>query len=125
MYFLFITSEVKYSAVTLNAADQQNAYSITVLVRAFVELFRLVKRKKELDRKIVGFSFSYNPFTARIYAYYAAINRPKTTFYRYTIRKFNFTKLGGKEKWVAYKITKGIYDYGKHNLLSMICSAID
>jgi hypothetical protein len=63
--------------------------------------------------------------TARIYAHYAAIDGPKTTFHRHTIRKFDFTELDGKEKWVAYKITKGIYDHGKQDLLPMICSAID
>ena len=48
MYFLFLTCKVKYSAAALDVADQQNAYSMTLAVRAVVELFRLVKREKEL-----------------------------------------------------------------------------
>jgi hypothetical protein len=48
MYFPFLTCEVKCSAQALDIADRQNAHSMTVAVRGIVELFRLVKRKKEL-----------------------------------------------------------------------------
>jgi hypothetical protein len=40
--------EVKYGAAALDVADRQNAYSTTLEVRGIVELFRLVKREKEL-----------------------------------------------------------------------------
>jgi hypothetical protein len=33
-----------------------------------------------------------------------------TAFYRRPIRKFDFTKQDGKEKWTAYNFTKNIYD---------------
>jgi len=48
MYFPFLTCEVKCSAAALDVADWQNAHSMTLAVRAVVELFRLVKREKEL-----------------------------------------------------------------------------
>jgi hypothetical protein len=48
MYFLFLTCEVKCGAAALNVADQQNAHSMTLAVRGVVELFKLVKREKEL-----------------------------------------------------------------------------
>jgi hypothetical protein len=48
MYFLFLTCKVKCSATALDVANQQNAYSITIVVKGVVNLFRLVKRKKEL-----------------------------------------------------------------------------
>jgi len=48
MYFPFLIYEVKYSAAALNIIDWQNAYSITLAVRGIVELFRLIKREKEL-----------------------------------------------------------------------------
>jgi hypothetical protein len=48
IYFPFLTYKVKYSAIVLNIADQQNTYSIAIAVRAIVELFRLIKREKEL-----------------------------------------------------------------------------
>jgi hypothetical protein len=46
MYFPFLTCEVKCGAAALNIADQQNAHSMTLIVRGTVELFRLVKREK-------------------------------------------------------------------------------
>jgi len=48
MYFLFLTCEVKCGATALNIADRQNAHSMTLIIRGIVELFRLVKREKEL-----------------------------------------------------------------------------
>jgi hypothetical protein len=48
MYFPFLTCEVKCGAAALDVADQQNAHSMTIAVRGIVELFRLVKREKEL-----------------------------------------------------------------------------
>jgi hypothetical protein len=71
---------------------------MTLAVRGVVELFRLVKCKKELDQEILAFSISHNDRTVRIYGYYAAINRPKTTFYRHLIKTFDFTSKDSKEK---------------------------
>jgi hypothetical protein len=48
IYFLFLTYEVKCGAAALDVVDRQNAYSMTLAVRGIVELFRLVKREKEL-----------------------------------------------------------------------------
>jgi hypothetical protein len=48
MYSLFLTYEVKCSAIALDVANWQNAHSMTLVVRGVVKLFRLVKRKKEL-----------------------------------------------------------------------------
>jgi hypothetical protein len=48
MYFLFLTCKVKCGAAALDVADRQNSYSMTLAVRGVVELFRLVKHKKEL-----------------------------------------------------------------------------
>jgi hypothetical protein len=98
IYFQFLMCEVKYGAAALNVADWQNAYSITIAVRGIVELFRLVKREKELYREILAFLISYNHSTARIYGHYALINKNKTTFYRYPIKKFDFISKEGKDK---------------------------
>jgi hypothetical protein len=48
MYLLFLTYKVKCGAAALNIANRQNAYSITIAVRGVVDLFKLVKREKEL-----------------------------------------------------------------------------
>ena len=98
IYFPFFTCEVKYGASALDITDRQNAYSITVAVRALIELFRLVKREKELDREILAFSISYDYRSVRIYGYYPVIEADKTTFYRHPIYEFSFTVLDGKEK---------------------------
>jgi predicted nucleic acid-binding protein len=55
MYFPFLTCEVKCGIAALDVADRQNAYSMTLAVRGVVGLFKLVKREKELYRKILAF----------------------------------------------------------------------
>jgi hypothetical protein len=110
MYFLFLTCKVKCGAAALDVADRQNAYSITLVVRGIVELFRIVKREKELHQEILAFLVSHDHRTVRIYSHYPVLNREKTTFYRHAIHTFDFTALDGKEKWTAYKFTKNVYD---------------
>ncbi|KAI9759188.1 MAG: hypothetical protein M1835_000442 [Candelina submexicana] len=123
MYFPFFTCEVKCGAAALDIADRQNAHSMTVAVRALVELFRSVKREKELDREILTFSISHDHTAVRIYGHYPVIEGDKTTFYRHPIRKFDFTD--GEEKWTAYKFTKNVYDTWIPILHKKICSAIN
>jgi hypothetical protein len=53
------------------------------------------------------------------------INRNKTTFYCYPIYKFDFTELDGKEKWMAYKFTKNIYNKWILTYLKRICLVIN
>jgi hypothetical protein len=79
-------------------------------VRGVIELFRLVKREKELHREILAFSISHDYRIVRIYGHYPIIKGDETTFYRYPIRIFDFTELDSKEKWTAYKFTKNVYD---------------
>lgn len=125
MYFPFLTCEVKCGAASLDVADRQNAHSMTIAVRALVELFRLVKREKELDREILAFSISHDHSSVRIYGHYSVIEGDKTTFYRHPIHSFNFTALDGKEKWTAYKFVKNVYDHHSRKLHTIICSGID
>jgi len=125
MYLPFLTCEVKCGAAALDIADRQNAHSMTLAVRGTVELFRLVKREKELHREILAFSVSHDHRTVRIYGHYPVIDGKKTTFYRHPIREFSFTELDGKEKWTAYKFTKNVYDIWMPTHLKRICSVID
>ena len=124
-YFPFLTCEVKCGQQALDIADRQNAHSMTIAVRAVVELFKLVKREKELHREILAFSISHDHEAVRIYGHYPIINGDETTFYRHPIRKFDFTELDGKEKWTAYKFTKNVYDIWMPKHLERICSVID
>ncbi|TGO31756.1 hypothetical protein BHYA_0417g00020 [Botrytis hyacinthi] len=125
IYLPFLTSEVKCGAAALDIADRQNAHSMTLAVRGTVELFRLVKREKELHREILAFSISHDHRIVRIYGHYPIIDGEKTTFYRHPIHTFDFTALDGKEKWTAYKFTKNVYDIWMPTHLKRICSVID
>ena len=125
MYFPFLTCEVKCGTAALDVADRQNAHSMTIAVRAVVELFRYVKREKVLDREFLAFSISHDHTSVRIYGHYAAIDKDKTTFWRHRIRAFDFTEQDGKDKWTAYKFTKNVYESWMPLHLRRICSAID
>ncbi|KIV98426.1 uncharacterized protein PV09_09758 [Verruconis gallopava] len=125
MYFPFLTCEVKCGAASLDIADRQNAHSMTLAVRATVELFRLVGREMELHREILAFSISHNHRSVRIYGHYAVIDGKDTKYYRHPIHEFSFTALDGKEKWTAYKFTKNVYDIWMPNRFKRLCSAID
>jgi hypothetical protein len=71
---------------------------MTLAVRGVVELFRIVKREKELYLQILAFLISHNHRTVRIYGHYPVIDRNKTKFYCHLIREFSFTELDSKEK---------------------------
>lgn len=98
MFFPFLTCEVKSSIAALDVVDRQNAHSIAIVVRASIELFRLVKREQELYREIVAFSVLHDHACVRIYGYYAEVNSIDTKCYRYILCKFDFTELNGREK---------------------------
>lgn len=125
MYFPFLTCEVKGAAAVLDVADRQNAHSMTVAVGGVVELFRYVKREKELHREILAFSISHGCRTARVYGHYALIQEEITSFYSHPICTFDFTEQDGGNKWTAYKFTKNFYDRWIPTHLKRICSAID
>ncbi|KAH8799638.1 hypothetical protein F5884DRAFT_825116 [Xylogone sp. PMI_703] len=125
MYFPFLMCEVKCGAAALDIADRQNAHSMTMALRGVVELFRLVKREKELHREILAFSVSHDHRTVRIYGHYPIIDEKETTFYRHPIHTFDFTALDGRERWTAYKFIKNVYDIWVSMHFKRICSVID
>ncbi|KAF5018596.1 hypothetical protein F66182_9425 [Fusarium sp. NRRL 66182] len=124
MYFPFLTCEVKCGAAALDIADRQNAHSMTLAVRAVVELFRLVKRESELNRQILAFSISHDYRLVRIYGHYPVISNTDTKFYRHPIHEFSFLALDGRDKWTAYRFTKNIYDIWMPAHFERISSAI-
>jgi len=125
MYFPFLTCEVKCGAAALDIADRQNAHSMTLAVRAIVELFRLIGREMELHREILAFSISHDNRTVRIYGHYPVIEGKETTFYRHPIHTFDFTALDGRERWTAYKFTKNVYHTWMPAHFKRMCSVID
>ena len=125
MYFPFLTCEVECGAGNLEVADRQNAHSMTIAVRAVVELYKHVKREKELHGEILAFSISHNGTTVWIYGHYAMISGEETNIYRYPIHRFDFTALDGRDKWTAYTFTRNVYDKYVPMLHRRICSALD
>ncbi|KAK5651291.1 hypothetical protein OQA88_12635 [Cercophora sp. LCS_1] len=125
MYFPFLTCEVKCGAEALDIADRQNAHSMTLAVRATVELFRAVNREDEVHRQILAFSVSHDYQSVRIYGHYPVIEGKDAKFYCQPIRKFDFTELDGRDKWTAYSFTKSVYDEWMPIHFKNICSAID
>ena len=83
---------------------------MTVAVRGIVELFKRVGREQELHQQILGFSLSHDHESVRISGQYPVVNVTKTTFWRYRIRKFDFTEQNGKEKWTTYTFTKNVHN---------------
>ena len=69
---------------------------MTIAVRAVVELFRYVKREKELE--ILAVSISHDHRSVRIYGHYAVIDGPELKYYRHPIRTFDFTEMDGKRE---------------------------
>ncbi|KAB5581155.1 hypothetical protein GE09DRAFT_1085286 [Coniochaeta sp. 2T2.1] len=125
MYFPFLTCEVKCGAAALDTADRQNAHSMTLAVRAIVELFRAVKREDEVNRQILAFSISHDHRSVRIYGHYPVLEGKDTKYYRHPIHDFSFTALDGRDKWTAYRFTKNVYDIWMQDHFKNICSAID
>ena len=72
---------------------------------------RIVSRAEELHRKILVFSISHDHSMVRIYGHYALIEEAKTTFHRYLIRSFGFTKRNSENRWTAYKSGRKVYDH--------------
>ncbi|KAK3328699.1 hypothetical protein B0T19DRAFT_450073 [Cercophora scortea] len=125
MYLPFLTCEVKCGAAALDIADRQNAHSMTLAVRAIVELFRAVKREDEVNRQILAFSISHDHRSVRLYGHYPVIIGKDVKYYRHPIHTFDFTALNGKDKWTAYRFTKNVYDIWMPAHFKNICSAID
>ncbi|KAL9100159.1 MAG: hypothetical protein Q9163_004433 [Psora crenata] len=124
MYFPFFACECGHG--DLHVADKQNAHSMTMAVRGIVELFKAVKREKELDRKILAFSISHDATDVRIYGHYASIkDHAAAKFYHHRIRFFTFAEPNGEYKWTAYQFTKNVYFHFMPKLHKLICSAID
>ncbi|KAK3336927.1 hypothetical protein B0T19DRAFT_350815 [Cercophora scortea] len=125
MYFPFLTCEVKCGIAALDTADRQNAHSMTLAVRGIAELFRVLGREDEVNRKILAFSISHDHRLVRIYGHYPVITGEDIKYYRHPIHEFSFTALDGKDRWTAYRFTKNVYDIWMPKHFEDLCSAIN
>lgn len=125
MYLPLLTCEVKCGAVGLDIADRQNAHSMAVAMTGIIELFKRVGREQELHRRLLGFSFSQDNESMRIWAHFSVVTKDKIMSRRFSTRKFDFTERRGAEKWTAWTFTTNIYDIWVTPPLKWIRSAID
>ena len=125
IFFSFLTTEVKCDNKTLNIANWQNVHNAVVAANAVVELYKLISRQDELNRKIFIYSISHDNEIVKIYDHYALIKNDNILFYRYFIKKFDFISEDDQEKWTSYKFTKNVLSmfYSIHH--ERICSVVD
>ena len=110
LLFPFITCEAKRSQGSLDPADNANAHSSFIAVRAIVYLYQLAGLEtKELNRMILGFSVSHNDDEVRIWAYYPFIQDKGITYHRCRIKRF-FLQEEPDHRWTAYRFVGGVYE---------------
>ncbi|PGH16322.1 hypothetical protein AJ79_01864 [Helicocarpus griseus UAMH5409] len=109
----------------LDAADRENAHSMTLTLREVVDLFRIAKLEKHLVRRVLGFSISFDHRSVRIYAHYPVIDSASTNYYRRTIRSCDFTEFDGRDRWTAYKFVRSVYAFWAPRHLALLSEAID
>lgn len=125
MHFPFLTSEVKCGSAALEVADRQNAHSMTLAVRAVVNLYREVGRIAELNREILAFSISHDNRSVRIYGHFPVIDGEEVKYFRHPIDSYDLTARMGEKRWTAYKFATNVYRHWAPKHLERLCSAID
>lgn len=108
IFFSFLTTKMKCDNETLNIANRQNVHNVVVAINIVVELYKLMPRQKELNRKILIFLISHDNEVVKMYEHYSLIKDDITLFYRHSIKKFNFTSENDEEKRTSYKFMRNI-----------------
>ena len=123
----FIACEAKKAGGTVDWADNQNAHSMFIAVRAIVHLHTLAgKDNTALHRKVLAFSVSHSNDEVRIHAYYpVSKDVPKVLYYRHEIAKYFFQTNNGRERWTAFRFVASIYQDWAPNHLKEICRLLD
>ena len=122
MFFLFLTTKIKYNNKIFNIANWQNVYNVVITINVVVELYKLMFHKEKFNWKIFIFSISHNYWT--VYNHYILINE-KNFFYRRLFRNFSIINQNNKNKWIVYKFTRNIYDTFVLIHFEKICNVVD
>lgn len=109
MLFPFFTAEVKCCKEALEIADRANTNSMTIALRAVVEVYRQANMVTAIHRKTLGFSISHDEGTVRIYGHYPEIDGDRTTYYRSAIREFTYADNDARERVTSYTFVWNIY----------------
>lgn len=124
MMFPFFTCEVKCGKEALAMADRANTNSMTIALRAVVELHRQAGDVMAVHRKVLGFSISHDDGIVRIYAHYAEIEGEKTTYFRSSIREFSYADKDAQDRWTSYTFVRNLYTQFAPDHLRRIKEAI-
>ncbi len=125
LYFPFLSCEVKCGRGQLEFADNQNAHSMTIAVRALFMLYKRSNRQAELHRKMLAFSISHDNRYVGIFAHYPEIDGVEIKYYCHQLDGFYIAGDDGKRRWAAYQFTRNVYDTFMPTHLQRIKSGID
>ena len=107
--FPFFTAEVKCGKEALDIADRANTNSMTIALRAVVELYRQAGEVMKVHRQTLGFSISHDDGSVRIYGHYPEIDGDTTTYHRTAIRAFSYADNNAQERETAYKFVWNMF----------------
>ncbi|KAL2849023.1 hypothetical protein BJX68DRAFT_238117 [Aspergillus pseudodeflectus] len=138
MLFPFFTAEAKDPDRRIEEAEAQNAHAMALALRGVVRLFQLANREQDVHRRILGYSIAFNHSSVRIHAHYPLFteaargdsqsessSRTEVSYYRKTLRKFDFTDPGGKERWTSYNFVMALYNEWVPEHHKRLCAVID
>ncbi|KAL3440857.1 hypothetical protein BJX65DRAFT_289673 [Aspergillus insuetus] len=140
MFFPFFTAEAKDADRLIEEAEAQNAHAMALALRGVVRLFQLANREQDIHRRVLGYSIAFNHSSVRIHAHYPVFTEedsqeessqpessspPEASYYRQTLRKFDFTDPSGKERWTSYKFVMALYNVWVPEYHKRLCAVID
>lgn len=125
MYFPFLTCEVKAPLQPLEAAENQNGYSMLATIRSLVKLFRAAKREHTCSGHIMAFSMSYNHAQVLIFAYYPIVDGEKTKIFRRRVYRYSLSPDDTEDTAQAWNFIRNVYEIWSPKHLRRIREAID
>ncbi|KAL4914176.1 hypothetical protein BDW62DRAFT_191053, partial [Aspergillus aurantiobrunneus] len=139
MYFPFLTAETKLRLSAFKIAERANAHSMAVAMRGIIGLFKRInpQKPKELHRRVLGFSITYDYERVKIHAHYPVIEGKdddgnkadgegenlKITYHRWLIEDFKWGTEG--TKWTSYQFVMAVYNDWVPVHLKMLREAIE
>ncbi|KAL3459020.1 hypothetical protein BJX64DRAFT_291564 [Aspergillus heterothallicus] len=130
MLFPFLTVEVKARDSLIEEGQGRNAYAMAIGLRSVCMVFYAAGRTNEIDRRVLGFSITFNHESVFIHAYYPVFydfpkGNTKVGYHRHTLRKFKLADQDGVNRWTSYKFVMSLYDNWAPQHYKRLCAAID
>ncbi|KAL2783493.1 hypothetical protein BJX66DRAFT_344895 [Aspergillus keveii] len=131
MLLPFLTAEANCDEQVLQWVERKNMQSMGRALTGVVELFKLAKREKDLHRRILGFSVSYNSSIACVHAYYPIVTKKtstsevKASYHRREISRVVWATDSDKDRWTIYHFILTLYRDWVPKHYELLCSAIN